>query len=37
MEEICRCKVIVDDERVLCVQDEKCCEEIRENLEPHEC
>ena len=37
MEENCMCMVIADDERLLCVQDEKCCEEIAENLEPYEC
>jgi hypothetical protein len=37
MEESCLCMVIDDDDRVLCVQDESCCEEIRQNLEPYEC
>ena len=37
MEENCLCMVIADDDRVLCVQNEMCCEEIRENLEPYEC
>ena len=37
MEEMCLCAVIDENDRVLCVTDEKCCEEIRENLEPHEC
>ena len=37
MEENCLCMVVANDYRVLCVQDEKCCEEIRENLEPYDC
>jgi len=37
MEEKCLCMVVADDDRVLCVQNEKCCQEIQENLEPHEC
>jgi hypothetical protein len=37
MEEICRCMVVTEDDRMLCVKDEKCCEEARKNLEPHEC
>ena len=37
MEENCLCMVIDDDDRVLCVKDESCCEEIRQNLEPYEC
>jgi Flp pilus assembly CpaF family ATPase len=37
MDENCLCAVIDEDERVLCVRDETCCEEIRENLEPYEC
>ena len=37
MEENCHCAVIDEDERVFCVTDEKCCEEIRKNLEPYEC
>lgn len=37
MEEICRCMVVTEDDRMLCVKDEKCCEEVRKNLEPHEC
>ena len=37
MEENCLCAVIDEDERVLCVTDEKCCEEIRKNLEPYKC
>ena len=37
MENICRCMVVTEDDRMLCVKDEKCCEEVRKNLEPHEC
>ena len=37
MEEKCLCMVVADDDSVVCVQDEKCCEEIRENLEPSDC
>ena len=37
MEEMCRCMVIDDDDRVLCITDEKCCEEVRKNLERYEC
>jgi len=37
MEEICRCMVVTEDDRMLCVKDEKCCAEVRKNLEPHEC
>jgi hypothetical protein len=37
MEENCLCMVMADDDRLLCVHDEKCCEEIAENLEPYEC
>ena len=37
MEENCLCMVVADDDRLLCVKDEKCCEEIAENLEPSEC
>jgi hypothetical protein len=37
MEENCLCAVIDEDDHVLCVRDEKCCEEIRKNLEPYEC
>jgi hypothetical protein len=37
MEENCLCMVVADDDRLLCVKDERCCEEIAENLEPYEC
>jgi hypothetical protein len=37
MEEKCLCVVVADDDRVLCVKNEKCCEEIRDNLEPYDC
>jgi hypothetical protein len=37
MEENCLCMVITEDNRILCVQDENCCEEARQNLEPFEC
>ena len=37
MKENCLCMVIDDDDRVLCVKNENCCKEIRENLEPYEC
>ena len=32
MEENCLCMVITDDDRLLCVQDERCCEEVINNL-----
>ncbi len=37
MEENCLCMVITDDDRLLCVQDERYCQEVRNNLKPYEC
>ena len=37
MENNCLCLIVTEDDRTLCVQDEKCCEEVRKNLEPFEC
>lgn len=37
MEQDCQCLVIAEDDRILCVKDEGCCEEALKNLEPADC